>query len=188
VVVVLTFFIAQQIGGNEFIAAFVAGLLVKVGFVDAGERLVDFNEAWGELLVYFVFFIFGAIAAPILPTITFSVVVYAALSLTLVRMLPVAVSMLGVGLQRSSVLIMGWFGPRGLTSIVLGFVYLKEEANLPGEPLILLTVAATVLLSVFAHGISTVPAINRYGAQVESLPPEAPEFYEPAAVSSVDSP
>jgi NhaP-type Na+/H+ or K+/H+ antiporter len=187
-VVVLTFFIAQQIGGNEFIAAFVAGLLVKVGFVDAGERLVDFNEAWGELLVYFVFFIFGAIAAPILPTITFSVVVYAALSLTLVRMLPVAVSMLGVGLQRSSVLIMGWFGPRGLTSIVLGFVYLKEEANLPGEPLILLTVAATVLLSVFAHGISTVPAINRYGAQVESLPPEAPEFYEPAAVSSVDSP
>ena len=187
-VVVLTFFIAQQIGGNEFIAAFVAGLLVKVGFVDAGERLVDFNEAWGELLVYFVFFIFGAIAAPILPTITFSVVVYAALSLTLVRMLPVAVSMLGVGLQRSSVLIMGWFGPRGLTSIVLGFVYLKEEANLPGEPLILLTVAATVLLSVFAHGISTVPAINRYGAQVESLPPEAPEFSEPAAVSSVDSP
>jgi NhaP-type Na+/H+ or K+/H+ antiporter len=187
-VVVLTFFIAQQIGGNEFIAAFVAGLLVKVGFVDAGERLVDFNEAWGELLVYFVFFIFGAIAAPILPTITFSVVVYAALSLTLVRMLPVAVSMLGVGLQRSSVLIMGWFGPRGLTSIVLGFVYLKEEANLPGEPLILLTVAATVLLSVFAHGISTAPTINRYGAVVESLPPEAPEFYEPAAVSSVDSP
>ena len=183
-VVVLTFFIAQQIGGNEFIAAFVAGLLVKVGFVDAGERLVDFNEAWGELLVYFVFFIFGAIAAPILPTITFSVVVYAALSLTLVRMLPVAVSMLGVGLQRSSVLIMGWFGPRGLTSIVLGFVYLKEEANLPGEPLILLTVAATVLLSVFAHGISTVPAINRYGAQVESLPPEAPEFNKPTSETS----
>jgi len=113
-VVVLTFFIAHEIGGNEFIAAFVAGLLVKVSFSDAGERMLDFNEAWGELLVYFVFFIFGALAAPFLPAITFSVAVYAVLSLTVVRMLPVAISMLGTGLQRSSVLIMGWFGPRGL--------------------------------------------------------------------------
>jgi len=187
-VVVLTFFIAHEIGGNEFIAAFVAGLLVKVSFSDAGERMLDFNEAWGELLVYFVFFIFGVIAAPWLPMITFSMAVYAALSLTLVRMLPVAVSMLGTELQRSSVLIMGWFGPRGLASIVLGMVYLKEKAHLPGEQIILMTVAATVLLSVFAHGISTAPAINRYGALVESLPPEAPEFYEPAAVSGVDPP
>ena len=183
-VVGLVFFIAHEIGGNEFIAAFTAGLLVKVSFSDAGERMVDFNEAWGELLVYFVFFIFGAIAAPLLPMITFSVAVYAALSLTLVRMLPVAVSMLGVGLQRSSVLIMGWFGPRGLASIVLGLVYLKEKAHLPGEPIILLTVIATVLLSVFAHGISTVPAINRYGAVVESLPPEAPEFNKPTSETS----
>jgi len=99
-------------------------------------------------------------------------------------MLPVAVSMLGVGLQRSSVLIMGWFGPRGLASIVLGLVYLKEKAHLPGEPIILLTVIATVLLSVFAHGISTVPAINRYGAVVESLPPEAPEFNKPTSETS----
>ena len=185
-VIVLVFFIAQRAGGNEFIAAFTAGLLVKVGFVDAGERLGEFSEAWGELLVYFVFYIFGAIAAPLLPAITFSVGVYAALSLTLVRMLPVAVSMLGTGLQRSSVLIMGWFGPRGLASIVLGLVFLKEKAHLPGESIILLTVVATVLLSIFAHGISTATVINRYGAVVESLPPEAPEFNEPAAVSSVD--
>jgi NhaP-type Na+/H+ or K+/H+ antiporter len=185
-VVVLTFFIAHEIGGNEFIAAFVAGLLVKVGFVDARERMLDFSEAWGELLVYFVFFIFGALAAPFLPAITFSVAVYAALSLTLVRMLPVAIAVLRIKLQRSSVLFLGWFGPRGLASVVLGLVYLKEQANLPGEPIILLTVAATVLLSVYAHGISTAPAIKRYGAIVESLPPEAPEFKEPAAFSSED--
>ena len=185
-VVVLVFFIAHEIGGNEFIAAFVAGLLVKVSFSDAGERMLDFSEAWGELLVYFVFFIFGAIAAPMLPTITFSVVVYAVLSLTLVRMLPVAVSILGVKLQRSSVLFMGWFGPRGLASIVLGFVYLKEEANLPGEPLILLTVAATVLLSVFAHGISTVPAIKQYGGDVDAFPSDAPEFKKPVSAASIE--
>jgi len=185
-VVVLVFFIAHEIGGNEFIAAFVAGLLVKVSFSDAGERMLDFSEAWGELLVYFVFFIFGAIAAPLLPTITFSVVVYAVLSLTLVRMLPVAVSMLGIKLQRSSVLFMGWFGPRGLASIVLGFVYLKEEANLPGESLILLTVAATVLLSVFAHGISTVPAIKQYGGDVDAFPSDAPEFKKPVSAASIE--
>ena len=185
-VVVLVFFIAHEIGGNEFIAAFVAGLLVKVSFSDAGERMLDFSEAWGELLVYFVFFIFGALAAPMLPTITFSVVVYAVLSLTLVRMLPIAVSMLGVKLQRSSVLFMGWFGPRGLASIVLGFVYLKEEANLPGEPLILLTVAATVLLSVFAHGISTVPAIKQYGGDVDAFPSDAPEFKKPVSAASIE--
>ena len=183
---VLTFFIAHEIGGNEFIAAFTAGLLIKVSFGDAGERMLDFNEAWGELLVYFVFFIFGALAAPFFPAITFSVVVYAVLSLTLVRMLPVAIAVLGINLQRSSVLFLGWFGPRGLASIVLGFVYLKEQANLPGETIILLTVAATVLLSVYAHGISTAPTIDRYSTIVKALPPEAPEFNRQTVVNSTE--
>ena len=185
-VAVLTFFIAHEIGGNEFIAAFTAGLLIKVSFGDAGERMLDFNEAWGELLVYFVFFIFGALAAPFFPAITFSVVVYAVLSLTLVRMLPVAIAVLGINLQRSSVLYLGWFGPRGLASIVLGFVYLKEQANLSGEPVILLTVAATVLLSVYAHGISTAPTIDRYSTIVKALPPEAPEFNRQTVVNSTE--
>ena len=70
---------------------------------------------------------------------------------------------------------MGWFGPRGLSSIVLGLIYLKEEANLPGEPLIELVVMATVLLSVFAHGISAAPAIGVYANQVEKMDAEAPE-------------
>jgi NhaP-type Na+/H+ or K+/H+ antiporter len=110
------------------------------------------------------------------------------LSLTLVRMLPVAISMLGTRLQRSSVLFMGWFGPRGLASVVLGLVFLKEEAHLPGEPIIIMAVAATVLLSVFAHGISTSPAINRYSTLVKAMPPEAPEFNEPAAAMDLDLP
>jgi NhaP-type Na+/H+ or K+/H+ antiporter len=69
---------------------------------------------------------------------------------------------------------MGWFGPRGLASIVLGLIYLKEEANLPGEGLISLIVMATVLLSVFAHGISAAPAIKDYAKQVESKDADAP--------------
>jgi NhaP-type Na+/H+ or K+/H+ antiporter len=70
---------------------------------------------------------------------------------------------------------MGWFGPRGLASIVLGLIFLKQEANLAGENLISLVVAATVLLSVFTHGISAAPAIDVYARQVEKMDDEAPE-------------
>ncbi len=57
---------------------------------------------------------------------------------------------------------MGWFGPRGLASIVLGLVYLEQEVRLPGEPVIRIAVMMTVLLSVFAHGLSAEPAIALY--------------------------
>jgi NhaP-type Na+/H+ or K+/H+ antiporter len=90
-------------------------------------------------------------------------------------MLPVGVSLIGARLNRSTVLFMGWFGPRGLASIVLALIFLKEEANLAGEPLIELAVTATVLLSVFAHGISAAPAIGIYARQVDKLPSDAPE-------------
>jgi NhaP-type Na+/H+ or K+/H+ antiporter len=100
---------------------------------------------------------------------------YALLSLTVVRILPVAISFIGARLHRSTVLFMGWFGPRGLASIVLGLIFLKQEANLAGEALIELAVVATVLLSVFAHGISAAPAINIYARQVEKLDADAPE-------------
>ena len=100
---------------------------------------------------------------------------YAILSLTVVRMLPVGISLIRARLHRSTVLFMGWFGPRGLASIVLALIFLKEEANLTGEPLIELAVSATVLLSVFAHGISAAPAIDVYAKQVAELPSDAPE-------------
>ena len=103
---------------------------------------------------------------------------YAVLSLTIVRMLPVSISLLGARLHRSTMLFMGWFGPRGLASIVLGLIFLKQEANLAGETMIALIVGATVLLSVFAHGMSAAPAIRYYGNQIEKLPPDAPEQQE----------
>ena len=87
---------------------------------------------------------------------------YAALSLTVVRMLPVAIALIGTRLNRATVLFMGWFGPRGLASIVLGLVYLEQEAHLPGESTIRLTVMMTVWLSIFAHGLSALPGINFY--------------------------
>lgn len=171
---------AGQIGGNAFIAAFVAGLAVKRGFEDAGDQALEFSEAWGQILVAFVFFMFGMSAASRLGNIGVKVVLYAILSLTLVRMLPVAIAMIRTKLKPATIVFMGWFGPRGLASIVLGLVYLEQEAALPGEKLIMLVLIATILLSIFAHGISASPSIKLYARQIENLPIDAPEYREVA--------
>ena len=94
-----------------------------------------------------------------MPQFNLALAFYAILSLTVVRMLPVAIALIGTRLSPASVLFMGWFGPRGLASIVLGLVYLQQEMNLPGEATIRLAVIATVLLSNFAQGISAMPGI-----------------------------
>ncbi len=169
---------AGLIGGNGFIAAFVAGLAVKRGFEDAGDQALEFSEAWGQILVAFMFFIFGMIAASRLGNFGAKVVLYAILSLTLVRMLPVAIAMIRTQLKPATLVFMGWFGPRGLASIVLGLVYLEQEAALPGEKLIMLAIIVTVLLSIFAHGVSASPGIKLYARQIEGLPDDAPEYHE----------
>jgi NhaP-type Na+/H+ or K+/H+ antiporter len=175
----LSWWLAEKVlHGNGFIAAFTAGAVVRLGFENAREHMIDFNEAWGDLLVYFVFYFFGMLAAQDLMNISLPIWVYAILSLTLVRMLPVWISMIRSRLHSSSVLFLGWFGPRGLASVVLGLIFLAEKADLPGESLIVMTVVATVLLSVYAHGISSAPAINVYARQVEALPPDALERQE----------
>jgi NhaP-type Na+/H+ or K+/H+ antiporter len=96
---------------------------------------------------------------------------YAALSLTVIRMLPVAVALIGTGMSRATVLFMGWFGPRGLASIVLGLVYLEHSTG-HQEPTVRLAVIATVLLSILAHGLSAKPGAAWYGSQVAPDPAE----------------
>jgi NhaP-type Na+/H+ or K+/H+ antiporter len=174
--------LAEHLGGNGFLAAFTGGIFVKVGFEQASEHMVEFIEAWGQLLSFAVFYLFGMLAAPDLGQFSAVIVLYALLSLTLVRMVPVAVSLAGARLKPASVLFLGWFGPRGLASVVLGLVYLKQRVNLPGEELIILAIVATVLLSVFAHGISALPASRWYVRQVGGMEPSAPEL---AAVGDV---
>lgn len=172
---VVAWYVADKIvGGNGFIAAFVAGLVVKIGFEDARERMGEFSAAWGQLLNLGVFFLFGTLAAPVLGEFGAMVVLYAVLSLTVIRMLPVAMALLGTRLKPATVLFLGWFGPQGLASVVLGLIFLKEKARLPGEPFIILAVTATVLLSVFAHGITAAPAIGLYARQVAAMAVDAP--------------
>ncbi len=169
---------SEAVGASMFIAAFIAGLAVQVGFKEAGRHSVEFAEEWGQLLNLAVFFLFGLLVARAASQFTAASIIYAALSLTVVRMLPVWLALAGTGLSRTTVLFMGWFGPRGLASIVLGLVYLEQEMHNPGEATIRVAVMATVLLSIFAHGLSAMPGIKLYARRIAKLPSAAPEKQE----------
>jgi NhaP-type Na+/H+ or K+/H+ antiporter len=161
---------SEHTGASMFIAAFVAGLAVQVGFKEAGEHSVEFTEEWGQVVNLSVFFLFGLLVARAWEEFEGLHWLYAVLSLTVVRMLPVAVSLLGTRLSRATVLFMGWFGPRGLASIVLGLVYLQEVEGSGGATItIRLAVMATVLLSIFAHGLTARPGMELYARKIAAL-------------------
>ena len=169
---------SEMAGASMFIAAFVAGLAVQIGFKVAGRHSVEFAEEWGQLINLSVFFLFGLMVARACPQFNLALGIYAILSLTVVRMVPVAIALYGTRLSPASVVFMGWFGPRGLASIVLGLVYLEQEKQLPGEATIRLAVMATVGLSIFAHGLSAIPGIGLYERKIAALGAEAPEHKE----------
>jgi NhaP-type Na+/H+ or K+/H+ antiporter len=174
----LSWLLAQAVGGNGFIAAFVAGLAIRLTFQEVKSISLEFGEATGQLLNLAVFFLFGILAHDKFSLFTPALGLYAVLSLTVIRMVPVAIGMLGTNLNPATVLFMGWFGPRGLASIVLGLVYLEFSAELPGEPAIVATGFLTVLLSIYAHGFSALPGVAAYARRLAQLPPSAPEFEE----------
>ena len=166
---------SEAAGASMFIAAFVAGLATQRCFEEVGRHAAEFAEQWGQLLNYSVFFLFGILVGREWHGFHPALLLYAALSLTLVRLLPVALALVGTGLDRASVLFMGWFGPRGLASIVLGLVYLESVTHQGGEPIIRQAVMVTVLLSIFAHGLSAAPGIGLYarsGAAPDPSPVE----------------
>jgi NhaP-type Na+/H+ or K+/H+ antiporter len=167
--------LADQIGGNGFIAAFVGGLAVGPTVERVGERLIRFTEAEGQLLNLSVFFIFGVLVIGLLQPLSWEVVLYALLSLSVIRMLPVGISLIGTHLRSISVLFMGWFGPRGLASIVLGLIVVEEAPMLGGRDQIEAVVALTVLLSVLLHGVTAAPLSAMYARQVEGMAADTPE-------------
>jgi NhaP-type Na+/H+ or K+/H+ antiporter len=159
----LSFASAELIGGNGFIAAFVAGMTLGNSQRGKCEYLYSFLEAEGQLLALLVFLLLGlSFAWPTIAESDGTMWLYAVLSLTVVRMVPVAISMIGSGLRPPSVLFLGWFGPRGLASLLFAILIL-EEADLPHGQLVFNVVILTVLGSVFAHGMSAAPAATWYG-------------------------
>lgn len=158
----LTFFIADVVGGSGFIAAFIGGLALGYVVKDAGEILMDFSETEGQLLNLTVFFLLGIVVLPLFFNITWQILLYAFLSLTVIRMLPVAVSLIGTKLNVDTKFFIGWFGPRGLASIVLAFLALEELKIFQGDTTFITVVFVTVLISVFAHGFTASPLSNLY--------------------------
>jgi NhaP-type Na+/H+ or K+/H+ antiporter len=166
----LAFGFAEAIGGSGFIAAFVGGLVFGGLRRHRGAEVSYLIEQAGAVLAAVTFVVFGAVLlGPALRDLTWEVALYAVLSLTLIRMLPVAASMVGTGARRPTVAFLGWFGPRGAASIVFALLIL-EEGGLPNDELILTTAFVTVGLSVFAHGATAAPLANRYAAWLEAHP------------------
>ena len=163
----LAFLAAEHVDVNYFVAAFVAGLAFRAGVGEDDEEATELPDLIGRVLALAVWFVFGAgLVIDGLTRIDWRVVLYAVLSLTIVRMVPVAVSMIGTGFDRRTTLFIGWFGPRGLASVVFGLLIVEE---LPTDDdrvaLVLSTVVLTVLLSVVAHGISGAPLSARMRQQ-----------------------
>ena len=158
----LAYTVASALGGSGFIAAFVAGIVFGAIARDRARHSTFLGEQSGELFNAVTFLLFGAVLlGPALTELDWRVAVYVALSLTVVRMLPVALAMLGAGMRRVTVGFLGWFGPRGLASIVFVLI-LVEETQLPERPLFVTVVTWTVAASVYAHGLTASPGANRY--------------------------
>ena len=131
------------------------------------------------------FIVFGAVLlGPVLGDVTWSVALYAVLSLTVVRLIPVAIAMIGTGARRQTLAFLGWFGPRGLASIVFAVLVL-EEGGLPHDDLILTTTYVAIGLSVLAHGLTAAPLANRYAAWYESHPRDMLQRFEGSEVQDV---
>jgi sodium/hydrogen antiporter len=159
----LAFGLAEAIGGSGFIGAFVGGMVFGGLRRHRGGDVSYLLEQTGAVLAAVTFFVFGAILlGPALADLTWQIALYALLSLTLVRIVPVATAMLGTSARRPTVAFLGWFGPRGAASIVFALLLLEEESALANQDLILTAVFVTVGLSVLAHGLSAAPLAARY--------------------------
>lgn len=166
---VVGFFGAEMIGGSGFLAAFVAGLTVGAMRRALPSEAFAFTESATEVLGLATWTIFGVTAAPIaLECFTSEAIVYAVLSLTVVRMLPVALALVGTGQSLSSRLFLGWFGPRGLASVVFAVAVL-DEVEIEGRSQVFGIAVWTVLLSVVLHGMTAGWLASRYGRSVERV-------------------
>lgn len=177
-IAVAAFALAGLLDGNGFIAAFTAGLAFGQFAPAHCAGIQDFTEDEGELLSAITFMIFGAaLVGPVLDAITWQIALYVLLSLTVVRMLPVLAAMIGSGTFFETRLFLGWFGPRGLASILFALVVVAELETAEGDT-IFVVAAWTVLASVFAHGLTANVwagrLARRLAAETEPMPEMEP--------------
>lgn len=175
---------AVAIGGNGFVAAFVGGLVFGASTGSRMHEPVEFTETVGLFASFFVWTLFGATFVG--PVVTGDIeplaILYAVVSLTVVRMMPVAAAVAGTGLRRDTVAFMGWFGPRGLASVVFTLIAVEELHGSGAVAGVITEIATwTILLSVMAHGLSADPIARAYGRRLSTAEdiPELAEAPEP---------
>ena len=179
----LAYGLAAPLGGSGFIAAFVAGLVFGA-IRRSGSDATYLVEELGGLANAGTFIVFGAaIVGPILAGSTWTTALYAVLSLTVVRMLPVAAAFARTRARLPTVAFVGWFGPRGLASIVFTVIVL-DETNLPYDSTIATVVVFTIVLSIFAHGLTSKPLSARYASWYRAHPRDRRPAMEAVHASS----
>jgi len=158
------FLLAEDVGGNGFISAFVAGAVFGNVYKHDITFISEFMDCQGQLLTMAAFLIFGAVLLPSgIEHMSWIPVVVALLFLTVVRMLPIWFSLKGTSLSFKEKLFLGWFGPRGLASILFSLVII-DEYDIPNEEELLACVVMTVFLSIILHGISANPLVRRFAS------------------------
>lgn len=164
-IAILAYSLAELLHGNGFIAAYFAGLFLGVKTESIKERIQEFGEAQSQIMVLFIFLLFGMLLVPVsFPYWDWKAFIYAVLSLTVIRMVPVAISLIGSGLEQKTIWFIGWFGPRGIASVLyllMAVIMLGKE----GYERIISVITLTVLLSIFLHGVTAVPYSRMFGAQ-----------------------
>lgn len=158
---------AQWLGGSGFIAAFVGGLIFGGLTTQHKDDVLRGAEGTADTLSLITWFVFGAcVVGPQTAHLTWQVAVYALLSLTVVRMLPVFLCVIGMGQQTDTKLFIGWFGPRGLASIV--FIVMVSAHNFPEDQVLIATVTWTIVASIVLHGITANRFAKIYGNRVNA--------------------
>ncbi len=161
-IALLAWWVAEDAGGSGLIAAFVGGMALGAVARGVAERVSDFTADFGQLLSLLVFYALGITAVELADRITWEMAVYTSLSLTVIRMLPVALALVRAEQRPWTVAYVGWFGPRGLASILLALILLLEYPGLPRGGTIFVAVVVAVVASVFLHGVTAAPLTDRY--------------------------
>ncbi|WP_324171357.1 cation:proton antiporter [Sulfurimonas sp.] len=162
-IAVFAYYSAEYFGGNGFIAAFFAGIFLGNYNKKLRGNVENFVESESELLILISFMVFGLTFIPQnIEFMDFKVLLYSLLSLTVLRMIPVAISLIGAKLNLATVAFIGWFGPRGIASILYIFIVVDEVISIKTHETIYAVVTLTILLSIFLHGLSTRPLISLY--------------------------
>ena len=169
------YFGGVEVGGNGYIAAFVAGTAFASAQTSVEQTHVSLalTDQVSAFLGYAVWMLFGLIAAAadLGQLVRWQTLVFAVLSLTALRMVPVALSLLGTGLGAQTVVFVGWFGPRGLASVVFALIAYESLDAESTVSTVIGVIAVTVTLSVLFHGVSAAPWARRYGAWVQRVQP-----------------